>query len=327
MPRGLGRLEVPEDIIYLIFFHIRDARTAFRLGATNTRLMLIGERRIKQLMGDPDWTGDRLICLGAPDADSDDEWDEEEGDGGNDAGTRNDGGGEKKDEDNGSKDKEGESKGKDDGEDDNVDEDGDNGDGNGNGAHDDEENESNSNDLPDGLDLGGELKHFKPPAGSRWADIYRGLGSDLHFSMPEHRIASNLAIPVTASRGRSRPEIIWNLTKHVYVRADDIPDPSTAELLDPTHWQWGEWFNSGDARSDRVNILGWILLLHIIWTNSRLVHGDDFGDVFHGKWAGDRFEVTEMDVLETRLKETGCEWTDVSEEAGQLFIDVFTAMS
>lgn len=314
----------------MIFLHIRDARTAFRLGAANTRLMMIGERRIKQLMGNPNWSGDRLICLPTPDADDEDEpWDEdEEYDGNciNDAGTKGDDkgdDGEKKkkdsgndDEDDGNNEKDGGIKDEDDGDDDNGD--GGDGDDDGDGDNGDEENEDDDIDLPDGLELGGDLKHFKPPARYRWADIHRGLVRDLQFYMPEHRVASSLAIP--AGQGR-RPEVIWNLTKHAYVRSDAIP--RIEELPDA----WAEWFDSGDAVCDRDNMLGWILLLHIIWTNARFVPGDEFGDVFHGEWAGDRFEVTAKDELEIRLKETGSEWTDVSEEAVQLFINVYNALS
>lgn len=49
------------------------------------------------------------------------------------------------------------------------------------------------------------------------------------------------------------------------------------------------------------------------------VPGDEFGDAFHGKWAGDRFEVPAKYMLETRLKEIGSAWPDVSEEAVQSY--------
>lgn len=317
----------------MIFLHIRDARTAFRLGAANTRLMIIGERRIKQLMGNPNWSGDRIICLRTPDADEEEEsWDEGEEDdvnGSNDAGIKDDNGeskddgGEKKDKDNGgddegdgNNDREDGTKDEHDGDDDSGDED----DGNDAEAGDngDEENEDGGIALPDGLELGGDLKHFTPPGRFRWADIHSGLVRDLEHHMPEHRIASSLAIPVGQGR---RPEVIWNLTKHAYVRSDAIPP---VEALPGV---LTDWFDSGDGGSDRDNILGWILLLHIMWTNVRFVPGDEFGDAFHGKWAGDRIEATTKDVLETRLKKTEGEWTDVSEEAIQLFLDVYNALS
>lgn len=49
-------------------------------------------------------------------------------------------------------------------------------------------------------------------------------------------------------------------------------------------------------------IMGWILLVHLIWVNSDVVS--------RGGWAGDRFELTGKD-----LEEDGRKWTDVSEES------------
>lgn len=48
-------------------------------------------------------------------------------------------------------------------------------------------------------------------------------------------------------------------------------------------------------------IMGWILLVHLIWVNSDMVS--------RGGWAGDRFELTGKD-----LEEDGRKWTDVSEK-------------
>lgn len=61
--------------------------------------------------------------------------------------------------------------------------------------------------------------------------------------------------------------------------------------------------------------MGWILLLHIIWTKSNLVN--------RGKWVGGRFELTGKDVLQTRLEEDGRKWKDVSRKAVQLFTDSY----
>lgn len=289
----------------MIFFHIEDAPTAFRFGVANTRLMMIGERRIKQLLGDRNWEGDRLIIVYDSDDDDDDDDEGDDGDGNND--------GVIKDEDSGNKDKDDGNKDKDDGDDDNED-------GGDDGDEEDEddgveEDEDDGIDLPEGLDLG-DLKHFTERADWRWSSILsRGLPSHT----PEYRIAEDLATPLYVEI--LKPEVMWNLTKHVYVRSDAIP--TNQELPD----RWADWFDTGDEKEDMDNKMGWILLVHIIWTNYSLFNHkpDAFGGVFYGKWAGDRFEVTAKDVLETRLKETGCGWTDYSEEAVQLFIDVFNS--
>lgn len=192
----------------MIFDHIDDVRTALRLGAANTRLMIIGESRIKQLMGGLNWKGDRLICVE---------------DGGDDI------------------------------------------------------------DLPEGLgsgDVFGDFEHYAQPE-----DLRRSFWQDT----PECRIADDLGLikPVSI-----QPDIIWNLTKQVYVRFDAIPEDIASE-------------------HDDEFIMGWILLVHITWTNS--------DEINRGDWAGDRFELTEKDMLERRLEdsEDGRKWTDVSEEAFQ----------
>lgn len=172
--------------------------------------MLIGESRIKQLMGGLNWTGDRLICVE---------------DGGDDI------------------------------------------------------------DLPEGLGSGdvlGDFEHYARPE-----DLQRSFDRNT----PEYRIADDLGFFETVS---IQSDIIWNLTKQVYVRADAIPEDMARPL--------GEEF-----------IMGWILLVHIIWTNS--------DEVDRGKWAGDKFELTGKDMLERRLEdsEDGCKWTDVSEESFQFF--------
>jgi len=98
--------------------------------------------------------------------------------------------------------------------------------------------------------------------------------------------------------------------KHVYVRADAIP--TVQDLLPEELWNA---FDTDDSYADRENILGWILLLHLTWTDSQWVP--------RGNWAGDRIERTKSDVLETRLKEDGCTWTDVSKDGVKSFLAVF----
>jgi len=276
VPRGLGQLELPEELVDAIFGQIDDAQTAFRLGVANTRLLIIGERRIKQLLGDPSWSGDRVICIRGGDSDSEDE-DEDGGDG--------DGDGE-----NG-------------------------GDGEGDGE------EGGTIDLPEGLDTGEVYGRFDPPAAYRWQpSSSKDLSHGLQYYNLESRIAHALSTPVPAHErppdadAAAASTVVWNLTKHVYVRADAIP-----AAPDALPEAWGYWFDSGDSSEDRENILGWILLLHVTWTDSEWVA--------RGKWAGDRIERTGQDVLETRLKDDGCKWTDVSEDAVRLFVDAYNAMS
>lgn len=55
----------------MIFSQVDDLASAFSLAMTNTRLMIIGEKRLHQLMAVPSWRGDRIICIG-DDAQDDD---------------------------------------------------------------------------------------------------------------------------------------------------------------------------------------------------------------------------------------------------------------
>lgn len=63
-PRKLGRLQLPAEIIGMIFSEIDDLKNVFSLGVTNTQLMILGEKRLRELMTIPSWRGDRIICLG-----------------------------------------------------------------------------------------------------------------------------------------------------------------------------------------------------------------------------------------------------------------------
>lgn len=68
----LGHLKsLPDEVISMIFSHIDDIDTAFCFGRTNTRLFLISEKRMHELMGTPDWTGDRIMCVGESTYDDD----------------------------------------------------------------------------------------------------------------------------------------------------------------------------------------------------------------------------------------------------------------
>lgn len=48
----------------MIFFEIDRPGDVFSFALSNTRLMIIGERRLRQLMTFQDWRGDRIICVG-----------------------------------------------------------------------------------------------------------------------------------------------------------------------------------------------------------------------------------------------------------------------
>lgn len=54
-PRSLGRLQLPVETIDMIFSQVDDLASAFSLAMTNTRLMIIGEKRLHQLMAVPSW--------------------------------------------------------------------------------------------------------------------------------------------------------------------------------------------------------------------------------------------------------------------------------
>lgn len=110
------------------------------------------------------------------------------------------------------------------------------------------------------------------------------------------------------------PTVLWNLSKQVYFRRESIPTelPKAAE------------------RFDSDDVMGTTLLLQICWSSDdslSLAYGRKSDDVklSRGKWAGDRFELTGDDVLQSRLREEGSKWEDVSEEVIKLFVDVFKA--
>lgn len=48
----------------MIFSEIDELENVFSLAVTNTRLMILGEKRLRELMAIPSWRGDRIICLG-----------------------------------------------------------------------------------------------------------------------------------------------------------------------------------------------------------------------------------------------------------------------
>lgn len=256
--RTLGDLELPEELIEMVFSNIKNPWTAFHLGCANTRLLLIGEKRIRQLMGTPHWRGDRIICVG---------------------------------------------------------------------------DYCGKDDIPEGLDMGygykvfcdsvqdGDIDDIYNVGPYGWACTFRDsssrfwkkykLSKDLEWSWryPIVSIGNRMSEPICKAGTSS---VLWNLSKQVYFRRKSIP----AELPKAT-----ERFSSND-------VMGTILLLQICWSTSddiTLSYESDDIKVNRGKWAGDRFEVTGDDVLESRLMEEGSKWKDVSEEVIKLFVDVFEA--
>lgn len=259
-PRSLGRLELPVELIQMVFSHIENPLTAFRLGCANTRLLVIGEKRIHQLMGLPHWRGDRIMCVG---------------------------------------------------------------------------DYCREDDLPEGLDLGDDYKEFCDDNDSKktrpydWActflksslehwnsseySLSAGLDFDWFTRIRPDRVSSMMTNTISPTE---KPSVLWNLSKQVYFRRESIPNdlPKAAERFD----------------SDAV--MGNILLLQIYWSSDPsigLSYGRNSDDVkiTRGKWAGDRFELTGKDVLESRLKEEDSKWKDVSEEVIKLFVDVWEAES
>jgi len=103
------------------------------------------------------------------------------------------------------------------------------------------------------------------------------------------------------------PDVLWNLTKKVYYRRE------VALKVFEGHPR--------QRPLDEFDLMGMILHLQICWSTY-----DDTSMVYsglhRGKWAGDRFEFTGKEVLDTRSAE---DWKDVSEEVVDLFVQVFEA--
>lgn len=64
-PRSLGLLvKLPAEIIGMIFSEFEDVEDIVYLACTNTRLMILGEKHLREFMYCPSWEGDRIICVG-----------------------------------------------------------------------------------------------------------------------------------------------------------------------------------------------------------------------------------------------------------------------
>ncbi|KAI0058872.1 hypothetical protein BV25DRAFT_1918979 [Artomyces pyxidatus] len=66
--RGLGRLELPEDVIHCIFDQINDLDDAICFSLSHRRLRIVGRHHVFTLLAlekaSSSWIGDRLICIG-----------------------------------------------------------------------------------------------------------------------------------------------------------------------------------------------------------------------------------------------------------------------
>lgn len=101
------------------------------------------------------------------------------------------------------------------------------------------------------------------------------------------------------------PDVLWNLSKKVYVRKDAALEALGEELSD----------------TEVCGMMGTILQTQILWSSYYLPPiPEDVVD--RGKWAGDRFEFTDESVLTLRLRQYKDVWKDVSEEVIGKFVDV-----
>ena len=249
----------------MIFFHTTDAHTAFNLGCANTQLLIIGEKRIHQLMGVPDWKGDRLMCVCES---------------------------------------------------------------------------SNGEDLPDGLTLGDDYRlfceemladaeessdreletfgtsitewaarDFHSPVQYKWNGPH-GLNRDLRCDRlsEEVGIALDLANPATLTDSF---DVLWNLSKRVYVLRRTISQ---------------KLYEDVEAFSYE-SVLGTVLVFMTCWSTRPggltwccEIHERGYNK---GEWAGDRFEITSEDILESRTKEEGSIWKDASKDIIHLWTGIF----
>lgn len=100
----------------------------------------------------------------------------------------------------------------------------------------------------------------------------------------------------------TQTEVLWNLSRRVYVRSE----VALAEFMDL------DWV------VDEDKLMGTILLILICRNSSDITKKRPQCS----QWAGERFEFTEKETLEYRLKKRGDGWKDVSKESVELFVAV-----
>lgn len=242
----------------MLFAELDFLSDVFCLCAANTRLMILGERRLRELMPASRWNGDKLICLG---------------------------------------------------------------------------HKTEADDYPEGvLDAVQEYHNYQTTYGPtkffswtydtfRFADIHflvshrhvlmkniRDFDSRRHFLDPRHHIYYDFCSRLTEdTRVCIKSDILWNLSKKVYVRSDVV-----LELFDGVNW-----------KVDKDQLIGTVLHIQICWSSTADT-SMTYKGLHRGRWAGDRFEFSDKAGLDARLKEEGGEqWRDVSEEAVGLFVDVY----
>jgi len=104
------------------------------------------------------------------------------------------------------------------------------------------------------------------------------------------------------SVGYRTPDILRNISKRQYVRHGAF---ERMRKICPKHWRW---------EGERIDF-GHVVLSRICWSSDSSVAMAYKGDIHRGVWAGDRFDVTDMDALdEVDEKGQSVEWTDVSGE-------------
>lgn len=148
-------------------------------------------------------------------------------------------------------------------------------------------------------------------------DIFYGLdGSDLYKAPRSHgRLVVPKDVRVILDFIRRMTDVhervfvrdvvvLLNLTKKVYVRLSPAIDKiEDSEVTIP----------------DNFHLLGTLLLIPICWSSDPSTSMGHKGEDLHrGSWAGDRFEFTRKDVLDSRLEQEKGEWKDASKEVVDL---------
>lgn len=251
----------------MIFFEIDRPGDVFSLALSNTRLMIIGERRLRQLMTFPDWRGDRIICVG--DLTEDTNFPEglitQE-------------------------------------------------------CRDCAREESKDDSEPDVDWDPSDFVTWVESENSGFQEIKHELLTRQRRALckiivstgrDKYSINYKFAFKLTTTRRLSKNSaVLWNLSKKEYCRRDTV-----LKILDG-HVRW--------KPSDIYGVMGTILLVQICHSteyDTGLAHDN----LHEGKWAGDRFEFTNENVLESRLKQQEVPWKDVSEEVTYMYLEVCSA--
>ncbi|KAF9027732.1 hypothetical protein BDZ89DRAFT_1066647 [Hymenopellis radicata] len=143
------------------------------------------------------------------------------------------------------------------------------------------------------------------------------LGNDLPEYLPLYKydFSAWLDLPEPLnSHDRDTPCILRNLTKKVYVRDDALAlrkDDANEDDDDD---------EEDDAKTYYMSF-GSLVVLRIAWSSHLSLCTADDGDLCRGIWAGDRFDIVNIDAIE---HEEG--WTDVSTAAREQLCQIWTAV-